>query len=118
MPPPEKMKQTDRKRAVQANPDEQIVYSWVIWPDKATCYAASEKMMADERMKPDGTPIPFDMKRMIYAGFDAVMDTGDGGAFGYVDGMVAPVPTTAKDAYLAHARMAADLFKQIGRAQV
>src|SRR3546814_8645992 len=70
------------KRAVQANPDEQIVYSWVIWPDKATCDAASEKMMADERMKPDGTPIPFDMKRMIYAGFDAVMDTGDGGAFG------------------------------------
>src|SRR3546814_20771501 len=54
------------------------------------------------------------MKRMIYAGFDAVMDTGDGGAFGYVDGMVAPVPTTAKDAYLAHARMAADLFKQAG----
>src|SRR3546814_5060756 len=42
------------------------------------------------------------------------MDTGDGGAFGYVDGMVAPVPTTAKDAYLAHARMAADLFKQAG----
>ncbi|RIA36840.1 uncharacterized protein YbaA (DUF1428 family) [Hephaestia caeni] len=107
-------KQTDMKRAVQANPDEQIVYSWVIWPDKATCDAASEKMMADERMKPDGTPIPFDMQRMIYAGFDAVMDTGDGGAFGYVDGMVAPVPTTAKDEYLGHARMAADLFKQAG----
>src|SRR3546814_14119668 len=73
-------KQTDMKRAVQANPDEQIVYSWVIWPDKATCDAASEKMMADERMKPDGTPIPVDMKRMIYAGFDAVLDTGAGGA--------------------------------------
>src|SRR3546814_14117379 len=94
------------KRAVQANPDEQIVYSWVIWPDKATCDAASEKMMADERMKPDGTPIPFDMKRMIYAGFDAVMDTGDGGASGSVDGMVAPVPTTAKDGEFPPARSA------------
>src|SRR3546814_20227572 len=51
---------------------------------------------------------------MIYAGFEAVMGTADGGAAVYVDGMVAPVPTTAKDAYLAHARMAADLFKQAG----
>src|SRR3546814_9898748 len=41
-------KQTDMKRAVQANPDEQIVYSWVTWPDKATCDAASEKMMRSE----------------------------------------------------------------------
>ncbi|HVI98866.1 MAG TPA: DUF1428 domain-containing protein [Sphingomonas sp.] len=42
------------------------------------------------------------------------MDTGDGGAFGYVDGMVAPVPTAAKDDYLAHARMAANLFRKAG----
>lgn len=107
-------KQTDMKRAVQAEPDEQIVYSWVFWPDKATCDAASAKMMTDERMKPDGTPIPFDMQRMIYAGFDTVLDIGSGGGFGYVDGMVAPVPTSAKDDYIAHARMAAGIFKELG----
>ena len=45
---------------------------WVWWPDKATCDAAAEKMMADERMQPDGD-MPFDMKRMIYAGFDAAL---------------------------------------------
>ncbi|MCM8729914.1 DUF1428 domain-containing protein [Hephaestia sp. GCM10023244] len=51
---------------------------------------------------------------MIYAGFDTVLDIGSGGGFGYVDGMVAPVPTSAKDDYIAHARMAAGIFKELG----
>nr|WP_299422090.1 DUF1428 domain-containing protein [Sphingomonas bacterium] len=29
---------------------------------------------------------------MIYAGFDAAYDSGDGGKFGYVDAIVAPAP--------------------------
>jgi len=84
-------KRTDLRRAVAAEPGEKIVYSWVWWPDKATCDAASEKLMADERMQPDGD-VPFDMKRMIYAGFDPAYDSGDGGKFGYVDAIVAPAP--------------------------
>src|SRR3546814_13841302 len=70
-------KQTDMKRAVQANPDEQIVYSWVIWPDKATCDAASEKMMADERMKTDGTPKRSEERRV---GREWVREVGVGRA--------------------------------------
>jgi uncharacterized protein YbaA (DUF1428 family) len=91
-------KLTDLRRAVAAEPGEKIVYSWVWWPDKATCDAAAEKMMADDRMKPDGE-MPFDMKRMIYAGFEAVFDSGDGGAFGYVDAVVGPAPGDGRDAY-------------------
>jgi uncharacterized protein YbaA (DUF1428 family) len=82
-------KRTDLRRAVAAEPGEKIVYSWIWWPDKATCDAAAEKLMADERMAPDGE-VPFDMTRMIYGGFDAAYDSGDGGAFGYVDAIVAP----------------------------
>ncbi|MDB5677780.1 DUF1428 domain-containing protein [Sphingomonas bacterium] len=84
-------KRTDLRRAVNAEPGEKIVYSWVWWPDKATCDAAAAKMMADERMQPDDD-MPFDGKRMIYAGFDAAYDSGDGGKFGYVDAIVAPAP--------------------------
>lgn len=61
-------KVTDFKRAVQAKPDENIVFSWIVWPDRATCDAAAKKMPEDERMKPSGD-MPFDMQRLIYGGF-------------------------------------------------
>lgn len=80
-------KLTDLRRAVKAEPGENIVYSWIWWPDKATCDAASEKIMADERMKPEGE-LPFDAQRMIYAGFEAVHDSGANGSFGFVDAVV------------------------------
>lgn len=95
-------KRTDMKRAVQAEPGEGVVFSWIYWPDKATCDAAAEKMMNDDRMKPEGE-VPFDMRRMIYGGFDPASDSGDGGVFGYIDGMVAPVVTERHQAFLDHA---------------
>ena len=36
-------KVTDLRKAVQANDDETVVFSWVWWPDKATCDAATKK---------------------------------------------------------------------------
>lgn len=59
---------TDFRRAVLAEENETVVFSWIVWPDRATCDAASERMRTDDRMKPDG-PMPFDGRRMIYAGF-------------------------------------------------
>lgn len=61
-------KVTDFKMAVKLEPGETVVFSWIVWPDRATCDAASERMRTDDRMKPDG-PMPFDGRRMIYAGF-------------------------------------------------
>jgi uncharacterized protein YbaA (DUF1428 family) len=84
-------KRTDLRRAVAAEPGEKVVFAWVWWPDKATCDAAAAKMMADERTRPPANP-PFDMKRMIFAGFETVHDSGDGGRFGYVDAVVGPAP--------------------------
>src|SRR6187549_2215643 len=41
---------TDFRRAVKAEAGEKIVFSWVLYPDKATADASHDKMMTDERM--------------------------------------------------------------------
>ncbi len=65
---------TDFKRAVQATPDEAIVFSWIEWADKQAYDAAVAKMETDERWK-DMPEMPFDGKRMVWGGFDPIFDT-------------------------------------------
>jgi uncharacterized protein YbaA (DUF1428 family) len=67
-------KVTDFKKAVQATSDETVVFAWILWPDKATRDAAWGKLMEDERMKNGPTP-PYDGKRMVYGGFEAILET-------------------------------------------
>lgn len=67
-------KVTDFRRAVQAKDDEEVVFSWFEYPDKATRDAANEKMMSDPRMKDMGETMPFDGKRMIMGGFSTIVD--------------------------------------------
>ena len=114
-------KRTDMKRAVGAEADEGIVFSWILWPDRATCDAAAAKMMSDDRMKPDGE-VPFDMARMIYAGFDVASDSGaseeGGGAFGWIDGMVAPVATDRHQDFLDHAAVMEGKLKAKGALRI
>ena len=65
---------TDFKRAVQAADGENVVYSYVEWPDKATRDAGWQNVMADPEMQPDGE-MPFDGKRMFWGGFQPILDT-------------------------------------------
>jgi uncharacterized protein YbaA (DUF1428 family) len=65
-------KVTDFKRAVALQDGETVAVGWITWPDRATRDAAWEKLMQDERMMA-GDP-PFDGKRMIFAGFDVVLE--------------------------------------------
>lgn len=71
-------KQTDFRMAVKATQDEDVVFSWIEWPDKATRDAAMARMMSpdfkDERMDPEKNPMPLDGKRMIFGGFNPVVD--------------------------------------------
>ena len=67
-------KQTDFQRAVQATAEETVVFSWVEWPDKAARDAGMKKMMEDPRMDPKDNPMPFDGMRMIFGGFQPVVD--------------------------------------------
>ncbi|MFD0738504.1 DUF1428 domain-containing protein [Lysobacter koreensis] len=67
-------KVTDFKRSVKATDDENVVFSFVEWPDKATRDAGWKKMMEDPRMQPDKDNMPFDGKRMFWGGFKPLLD--------------------------------------------
>ncbi|NUW72325.1 DUF1428 domain-containing protein [Vibrio mediterranei] len=60
--------------AVQAEGNETVVFSWVVWPSKGVRDSAWEKIIEDPRMSPENNPMPFDGKRIIYGGFDVVLD--------------------------------------------
>ena len=70
-------KQTDFRRAVAAEVGEKIVFTWQVWPDKASFYAAEEKMHQDPRMETAGEP-PFDAKRVILGCFEPIFSMGRG----------------------------------------
>ena len=110
-------KVTDFKGAVKAREDEVVVFSWLEYPDKATRDIASQKMMSDPRMKEMGATMPFDGQRMIYGGFDSLIDEG-GERGSYADGYLVPVPNTNKAAYLKMAQKAATVFKDHGALRV
>ena len=65
---------TDFYLAVKAEEGEAVVFSFIEWPDKATRDTGWRKVMADERMKPEGD-MPFDGPRMFWGGFEPVLDT-------------------------------------------
>lgn len=66
-------KRTDFYRAAAAIEGEVPVFSWIAWPDRATCQAAEEAMRADGEMDIE---MPFDGKRMVWGGFEPVFDSG------------------------------------------
>lgn len=65
---------TDFFRSVQAQDGENVVFSFIVWPDKAKRDAGWEKIMADPGMQPSGD-MPFDGKRMFWGGFKPFVDT-------------------------------------------
>ncbi|EPC03983.1 RNA signal recognition particle 4.5S RNA [Litchfieldella anticariensis FP35 = DSM 16096] len=60
--------------AVKRQPDEAVVFGWIIWPSREVRDQAMAKAMEDPRMQPDVNPMPFDGKRLIYGGFDVILD--------------------------------------------
>ena len=65
---------TSFPRAVQASDDETVVFSWIAWPSRTVRDQGMKKVMEDPRMKTDPSSMPFDGKRMIYGGFEAILE--------------------------------------------
>ena len=59
--------------AVKCEENETVVFSWVIWPSKELRHESWQKMMEDDRFDPDKSPMPFDGKRIIYGGFEMIV---------------------------------------------
>ncbi|MBY0574509.1 MAG: DUF1428 domain-containing protein [Undibacterium sp.] len=60
--------------AVQRKEDETVVFSWVTWPSRAVRDQAWEKVMQDPRLSSENNQIPFDGKRLIYGGFEILLE--------------------------------------------
>ncbi len=109
-------KVTDFKGAVQATPDESVVFGWLEYPDRATRDAANRRMREDPRMK--DMDMPYDGRRMIYGGFEAIVDVRSAARGGYFEGFLVPVPKANKEAYRQLAQKAAGVFKEYGATRI
>ena len=67
-------KVTSFPMAVKRKEDETVVFSWITWPSRQARDAGMKKVMADARLQPDVNPMPFDGKRLIYGGFEMLID--------------------------------------------
>ncbi len=67
-------KLTSFPMAVKCEPLESVVFSWIEWPNKQVRDDGWEKIMVDPRMKNNTIPMPFDGKRMIYGGFQIIIN--------------------------------------------
>jgi uncharacterized protein YbaA (DUF1428 family) len=59
--------------AVKREPGETVVFSWISWPSKAVRDEAWKLLMADPAMQPGAMAVPFDGKRLIYGGFEVLL---------------------------------------------
>ena len=113
-------KVTDFKGAVKAEPNEAIVFCWIEYPSKEVRDSVNDKMNDPEVQKSFGAmgEMPFDGKRMIFAGFEPIVDEKGTGEMGYVDGFLVPVPRARKEDYRALAANMGRKFIEQGAARV
>ena len=106
-------KVTDFRKAVDAKPDEKIVFAFFEYPDRAARDASNEKFRTDPRSAEMGKNLPFDAQRLIMGGFEAKVDEGSGPG-GYIDGFVVPVPEAKLEDYRQMAQKMAGKFLEFG----
>jgi uncharacterized protein YbaA (DUF1428 family) len=69
-------KLTSFPRAVIRKPSETVIFSWITYKSRAERDKVNAKVMKDPRLTEimNGQKTPFDAKRMIYGGFDVIVD--------------------------------------------
>ena len=61
---------------VLIKPDETVVFSWIVFKSRAHRDRVNAKVMKDKRMDAmmGKDSMPFDLKRMVYGGFEVMVD--------------------------------------------
>jgi uncharacterized protein YbaA (DUF1428 family) len=67
---------TSFPRSVVCEPDETVVFSWIVFESRAERDRINALAMKDPRIAAtmEGKEMPFDAKRMIYGGFEVLVD--------------------------------------------
>jgi len=66
-------KVTSFPMAVKRQPDESVVFSWIVWPSRQVRDEGMKKVMEDPRMNMDPASMPFDGQRMIFGGYQIIV---------------------------------------------
>lgn len=116
-------KLTSFPMAVKAKADETVVFSWTRWKSKEDADKVEAKMRAGEIPEFDfkANPPPFDGKRLIYGGFEPIVDVGemaDDAGLLYVTGFVWACPTAIKDKYISFNTSMAEAMVKLGALKV
>jgi uncharacterized protein YbaA (DUF1428 family) len=61
-------------RALGVSPDETVVFAWIVYESREHRDQVNEKVMADPRMAEMPGDMPFDVQRMLYGGFETVVE--------------------------------------------
>jgi uncharacterized protein YbaA (DUF1428 family) len=69
-------KVTSFPQSVQLEPDETVVFAWISFKSRAHRDEVNAKVMSDPRLETmmDPASMVFDAKRMIYGGFDSLVE--------------------------------------------
>lgn len=59
---------------IKPKPGETIVFSWIVFESRAARDRVNARVMKDPRMAEMPQSMPFDMKRMVYGGFDVIVE--------------------------------------------
>jgi uncharacterized protein YbaA (DUF1428 family) len=60
--------------SVKLEPDETVVFAWIVYGSRAERDQINAKVMSDPRMADmDPAKLPFDGKRMIFGGFESIV---------------------------------------------
>jgi uncharacterized protein YbaA (DUF1428 family) len=63
-------------KTIKLKPGETVVFSWIVYKSRAHRDRVNAKVMKDPRLAKmmEKTPMPFDVKRMVYGGFKYLVE--------------------------------------------
>lgn len=67
-------------KAFRVKPNQTVVFSWIVYASKAERNRILKQVMSDPRLAKMPDPMPFDPSRMLYGGFDVIVDMAPGAA--------------------------------------